>query len=259
MCKLPILLSIPHGGTKTPPELEGRTRITKYELFDDSDAFVDRIYNLGETVEKVLSFDIARAFVDLNRSFHEMPPENPDGLIKSVTCYKKQIYITGKEPDENLRKNLINKYYIPYHREIQRAISQLDLQLCLDCHSMASYPPLISPDENQKKRPIFCISNQDGKTCSQEMLNLLATCISESFSVDKNEINFNDPFKGGYITKTYGNNPIPWVQIEMNRDLYLSEKWFDKQSLTIKNERLQELNKMFKKTVVSMTKKINEN
>jgi formiminoglutamase len=76
---------------------------------------------------------------------------------------------------------------------------------------MASYAPNISPDGNKKKRSLFCLSNQDGKTSSKEMIILLADCIAESFEIDKSEIKLNDPFHGGYITKTYGNNPIPWI------------------------------------------------
>lgn len=254
MKKIPILLSIPHGGTKHPPEIEDNLCITKHDLFDDEDPFVDEIYNLGDKVEKVISADIARAFIDLNRSLQDMPPQNPDGLIKSMTCYQKPIYIPGKEPDETLRKTLIDKYYTPYHREIQKAVTQLDLQLCLDCHSMAAVAPSISPDGNEKKRPSFCISNQDGKTCPQEMLDKLSECISESFSIEMSEISLNDPFKGGHITKTYGNNPVPWIQIEMNRDLYLSEEWFDRESLTMKNDRLEKLNHMFENCVTSLSK-----
>lgn len=66
----------------------------------------------------------------------------------------------------------------------------------------------------------------------------------------------NDPFHGGHITKTYGNNPVPWIQIEMNRDMYLSESWFDNEMLSMKTERLQELNNMFENTVVSLMKKL---
>ena len=254
MKKIPILLSIPHGGTKKPPELEDHLCITDHDLFDDEDPFVDEIYNLGDKVEKVISAQIARAFVDLNRSLQDMPPKNPDGLIKSMTCYQRPIYSTGKEPDEKLRQILIEKYYKPYHREIQKAVSQLDLQLCLDCHSMAAVAPSISPDGNEKNRPAFCISNQDGKTCTKEMLDRMSECIAKSFSLDLSEISQNDPFKGGHITKTYGNNPFPWIQIEMNRDMYLSEEWFDRESLSMKNDRLEKLNQMFENCINEFSK-----
>ena len=256
MSKLPILLSIPHGGTKKPPELEGHLCITENDQFDDSDPFVIELYDLGDKVQRVIKTEIARAFVDLNRSLQDLPPKNPDGLIKSMTCYEKPIYITGREPDDTLTNVLVEMYYKPYHRNIQQCISELDLQLCLDCHSMASIAPGISPDGNKRKRPLFCISNNDGQASSSEILEILASCISDSFKINREDISLNDPFHGGYITKTYGNNPLPWIQIEMNRDLYLSERWFDQNLLSFKTDRLQELNDMFDNTISSLMEKI---
>lgn len=249
MKKLPVLLSIPHGGTQRPPELDSHLSITDKDLFDDSDPFVIEIYDLGSKVEGVVKTNIARSFVDLNRSLQDLPPQNPDGLIKSSTCYQKPIYKKGHEPDESLTNVLIEMYYKPYHRSIQKNIHDLDLQLCLDCHSMASEAPNISPDGGKKKRPKFCLSNQDGKTSSKLMMDLLASCISESFEIDKNDIYQNNPFHGGHITKTYGNNPIPWIQIEMNRDMYLSKSWFDDVTLSIDSSRLRELNEQFENTL----------
>ena len=249
MSKLPVLLSIPHGGTQKPAELDGHLSITNKDLFDDSDPFVIELYDLGDKVQRVIKTHIARAFVDLNRSLQDMPPDNPDGLIKSKTCYDKPIYTNGKEPDDSLKTILVEMYYHPYHQAIQKNIDELDLQLCLDCHSMASTAPYFSPDKTQSKRPMFCISNNDGKTSSQEMIELLADSISESYSIDRNEIFFNDPFHGGHITRTYGNNPIPWIQVEMNRDLYLSNEWFHHETLQVDNERLRALNQMFENTL----------
>ena len=243
------MLSIPHGGLKRPSELENHLCITEKDLFDDIDPFVQEIYDLKDAVECVVKADIARTFVDLNRSIQDLPPKNLDGLIKSCTCYQKSIYLNGHEPDNSLTKILIQNYYLPYHRVIQRSLKELDLQLGLDCHSMASLAPNISPDGNNKKRPLFCLSNQDGKTSTEERILLLASCISESFEIEKSNIKINDPFHGGYITKTYGNNPIPWIQIEMSRELYLVKPWFDESTLSIEPHRLKDLNKKFENSL----------
>ena len=256
MNTLPILLSIPHGGTQIPLELVGHLSITDKDLFDDSDPFVMQLYDLADRVQCVIKTDIARTFVDLNRSVQDISPDNPDGLIKSKTCHDKPIYTHGKEPDDSLVRVLIESYYHPYHQTIQKSIEKLDLQLCLDCHSMASVAPHFSPDESHSKRPMFCISNNDGRTSSQEMLELLADSLSRSFSINREEISLNDPFHGGHITRTYGNNPVPWIQVEMNRDLYLKEPWFDKDLLSIDSKYLQKLNKQFENTLELFFSKI---
>ncbi len=251
MSRLPVLLSIPHGGTATPPELADRLCIAENDLFDDGDPFTCQIYDLGGRAEKVIAADIARAFVDPNRSLQEMPPESRDGVIKSMTCYKKPIYAEGREPGEVLRKALVERYYMPYHRKIQKALAQSDLQLCLDCHSMAAAAPPVSPDGGGEARPAFCISNLRGATSSREMMDLLADCISESFSIGRDEISRNRPFEGGHIIRTYGSRAPPWIQVEISRDLYLSERWFDRGSMSFKDSRLRHLNSMFGKALES--------
>jgi N-formylglutamate deformylase len=228
-----------------PPELEADVCITKFDLFDDIDPFVQEIYDIDSKAKKIISTDIARTFVDQNRSLQDLPPKNPDGLIKSMTCYQKPIYHSKRQPDEKKISLLIDKYYKTYHREIQKSLKELDLQLCLDCHSMASQAPSISPDGNEKQRPLFCISNQRGKTCSEEMLQLMSKCLKKSFSLKDEDLKFNDPFLGGYITSTYGNNPFPWIQIEMSRKLYLEKPWFDSKTLTVDKTRLSNLNNQF--------------
>ena len=121
MAKLPILLSIPHGGTEIPSEVKDRVILSPADLFDDGDAFTREIYDLEDRVAGVVSANIARAFIDLNRAPDDLPPGNPDGVIKSHTCYGKVIYKAGLEPDQTLIKTLLDKYYHPYHQRIQKA------------------------------------------------------------------------------------------------------------------------------------------
>ncbi len=148
------------------------------------------------------------------------------------------------QPDAQLVSSLLSKYYETYHKQIQDAL-KLDIKFAFDCHSMASKAPQIAPDAAQKQRPLFCISNQEGKTCTDSDLKKLGRCIQVAFDVSESEIKYNDPFKGGYLTKTYGNNPIPWIQIEMSRKMYLEEPWFDRANLSIDKTRLGQLNGMF--------------
>ena len=73
----------------------------------------------------------------------------------------------------------------------------------------------------------------------------MADCISNAFELDKEDVVIDYPFAGGHITRTYGNKPIPCIQIEMSRALYLSKPWFDLENLKVKPERLNQLQDNF--------------
>ena len=188
----------------------------------------------------------------------QLPPSDPDGLVKSVTCYNEPVYIRGMEPGPQLVEQLIRRYYDPYYDAIEQACTdpQGGLRLCLDCHSMAPTAPPVSSnsgggtDRNGAARPLFCLSNRDGKTCPDDQLETLACCISESFGIPRDRIFLNRPFRGGHITEWFGTRhgaAIPWVQVEMNRMLYLDERWFDRGSAKMTDRtRLAELNRMFR-------------
>lgn len=248
MSQFPVLLCIPHSGQNIPNELKERVVISKQEIFEDSDAFTKEIYDLGSKVFQVISTEYARAFVDMNRNLDDLPPKIPDGLIKSMTCYEKQIYEKGKEPDDELIKKLISNYYDPYHTKIQTAIKNPDLKLALDCHSMANIAPGISPDVG-KQRPLVCLGNCFDKTCSRETISKLAKCFEKAFELPSEEVKINDPFTGKYTTLTYGLKPIPWIHVELNRKLFLDKPWFDKNSLSIDKSRLKDLNNKFEKSL----------
>ena len=254
MAELPVVLSIPHGGFHTPEELKGRVFLEQDQIFEDGDASTIDIYNLQGKIVDVIYTEIARVFVDLNRAPDDRPPHNPDGVVKSVTCYEVPVYRKGKELNEQLIDTLLGKYYEPYHEKIQKAVQQTGIELAFDCHSMAETPPPISPDYG-KYRPSICLGNVQGNSCSDEVTKKLAHCFREAFGLDPSEVEINRPFSGGYITRTYGQNPVPWIQVEMNRKLYLNHPWFDEQSLSVKQERLRELNKMFESALTMFFRK----
>jgi formiminoglutamase len=237
---LPILISIPHGGTQTPPEIRERVRLTREELFDDGDAYTRKIYDLSGEVLAVETAEVARAFVDLNRAPDDRPPTNPDGVVKSSTCYERRIYVPGREPDAELVDVLLERYYYPYHNRLREAGGDPRLRLALDCHSMAAVPPPIAPDRG-RERPLFCLGNDDGRTCPSETIERLADALAATFGCGQTSISLNRPFAGGHIVRTYGASRVPWIQVEMNRSWYLEKPWFDRSSLTVDPERLAEL------------------
>jgi len=248
MKKLPFLISIPHGGEYMPVEVAADVCITPRDLLDDSDSFTNDIYDSKDIVEEQVHSTIARAFVDNSRSIDQMPPEFPDGLIKSATCYDRPIYKEGKHPDEETRNLLISKYYDGYHKKLWKALLNSNVVIALDCHSMAEIAPAVSPDTGNK-RPLINLGDAEGTACDGAITEKLKKSFVEVFGFNREEVSINKPFKGGFITRNYGNKPIPWIQIEMNRKLYLSEEYFSYDSLQMKGNRLIELNWKFKEVL----------
>ena len=247
--RLPVLISIPHGGTEVPAEIHDRVTISTRDQFEDSDAFTQEIYGLENEVLAQVQSQKARVYVDMNRAEEDRPPNNPDGIVKTQTCHGKTIYLPGKELDDSWTQRILDTYYFPYHQSIAAALTEhTDLQLALDCHSMEKVAPVISPDQGEP-RPLICLGNNHGKSCPPKMADRLAECFREGFGLEEKDVVLNKPFAGGYITRAYGEGPLPWMQVEMNRSLYLSKPWFDAESLTVQPQRLKALNRCFRKTL----------
>ncbi len=244
MKNLPLLISIPHGGSYRPRELMHRINLCDFELFFEGDAFTNVIYDLSSAAEKVIIANIPKALVDINRDPDHLPPKHEDGLIKDVTTFGVRVYKEGREPDAHMIDELIRRYHKPYHDQIREALKNPAIELALDCHSMAAIGPPLAKDQEQT-RPLICLGNAFGKTCSNELLEKLKGCFMQAFSLDQRDVALNDPFAGGYIVRRYGNKPLPWVQVEMSRGLYMKSPWFDRVSLTVDDKRLGELNRMF--------------
>jgi N-formylglutamate deformylase len=80
------------------------------------------------------------------------------------------------------------------------------------------------------------LSNCDGKSSNLAIIN----SIKNYFNKCGYKVNFNMPFKGGFITRYYGKPEVNVhvIQIEINKKLYLDEKNFnikDKEFSDLKN------------------------
>jgi N-formylglutamate deformylase len=244
----PLLISIPHGGDKIPPEAEGKLKLGIEELIEDSDPFSREIYAIEGTARTVIAAEIFRAIVDLNRPPDDLPPANPDGVVKSHTCYNKEIYKSDYLKDAHFIKNLLSRYYVEYHNRIRQAVMHEDIKIAFDCHTMAAVAPDIAPDPGMD-RPVITLGNNHGKACDFPATERLARSFREVFRIRESHVTINEPFAGGYITRTYGNRPVPWIQVEMNRCLYLDDRWFNPSAMEINQNRLKVLNARFKRVV----------
>jgi formiminoglutamase len=207
--RLPLLLSVPHGGERIPPEVEEICILTPQQVLEDGDEGAREIYDLEEHVAGFVTTDIARAIVDLNRAEDDF---SRDGVIKTHTCWDVPVYRSA--PPAETTERLIQKYYLPYHQRL-RHLAAGEARLGIDCHTMAAHGPPVGPDTG-RERPHLCLSDADG-TLPQEWFALLADCLETAFGTRPS---LNEPFRGGYIIRSHAAE-LPWVQLEISRAAFM--------------------------------------
>jgi formiminoglutamase len=210
--RLPILVSVPHAGTMTPDEVKSLSRVKREDVIRDGDEQAADIYlPLRNHVAHVVTTDIARAFLDLNRAPDDF---RKDGVIKTHTCWDVPIY--DKQPDDELVATLLERYYHPYHERLRTLALTGDVRVGIDCHTMVAYGPPVGPDPG-RPRPAACVSDADG-ACDRSWTEELAVQLARALG---SEVRINDPFKGGYTTREHAAE-LPWLQLEISRGDFAS-------------------------------------
>ncbi len=151
----------------------------------------------------------------------------------------------------------ISKYY-PYHKKLDDLLDNHNIKLALDCHSRLPNSPPISDNPSQP-RPLICLCNRGDNrgmpagrpiTCPPEWIQAFAESFQCVFA-DEGEVTINNPFLGGCISQVhYGRKGIPWIQIEINRKLYLNEAYFDSQKMRVKKKLILGLRKKILDAVI---------
>ena len=203
--KLPLLLSVPHAGLRVPPEAEQYCLLTPRQITEDGDEGAAGLYALQSEVAAYQAADVARAIVDLNRAPDD---RRADGVVKTHTCWNIPVY--REFPPEEVIEALLERYYWPYQRGLSRLAGR-EVILGVDCHTMLAKGPPIGPGPGIE-RPWVCLSNAEG-ACPQPWIESLRNCFLEVF---EGPVTINDPFRGGYITRTHSAE-LPWVQLELSR------------------------------------------
>lgn len=234
---LPVIISVPHGGTEVPEEARPHCRLDMQAILKDGDTWSRELYALREPVAGFIASDIARAIIDMNRAPGDLPPGNPDGIVKTVTVEKVQVWDNQGGPPDTLAAHLVRTYHGSYHRKLQEFSDNSGALFGIDCHTMLPFEPGKEPGEDTR-RPLICISNRGGFGAEEKGEPLTAPAdlvlalrdalrkefIHESveFTMGGEPVGVNNPFRGGYIIRTHGwASSIPWVQFEINRALYM--------------------------------------
>ncbi len=225
--RLPFLLSVPHCGTGFPLELKPAFNEEMIKAPDDTDWHLDRLYDfapgLGVTT---ICPAYSRWVIDLNRD-PESKPLYDDGRIITTLCPSTDfngtaIYRDKREVvDEKDVAHRLKNYFLPYHQEIDHILNdfvkEFGIALFWDGHSIRRHVPTIQPEPF----PDFILGDNDSKTAADRFANLALKALSKG----NYKVNYNTPFKGGYLTRSKGKPAadIHALQLEMSKDLYMSD------------------------------------
>lgn len=231
---LPVVLSVPHGGLMVPRDVLDDFRLDLTTVLYDGDTWARELFSLDERVVHYLDTEVARAVLDLNRAVSDRPPQNPDGVVKTVDVSGKQIWREKEGLSPEMADRLIADYHQPYHKALAMAAASGKAVVGIDCHTMLAESPE-SAESLREVRPMICISNRGDEqgesvaelvTAPPALLRALRDSLLIQFQHEDmltEPVSLNRPFKGGYITKHHGTaGPLPWIQIEFNRALYLA-------------------------------------
>jgi N-formylglutamate deformylase len=212
----PLLVSIPHTGTDIPPEIEA-TLVSPWLSRKDADWWIDRLYafslELGATV---LRTTISRTVIDVNRDpsgASLYPGQATTGLCPTETFDGEPLYKRSAEPDATEIARRTEAWFAPYHAALATEIARLREAhpriVLYDCHSIRSVVPRLFDGE----LPHMNIGTNSGAGCDPTLQHRIADiCAASPFSFVA-----NGRFKGGWITRTYGDptNGVHAVQMEL--------------------------------------------
>ncbi len=221
----PLLISMPHVGTHVPKEIAATMTETALDL-PDTDWHVDTLYDfLYETGASVISATHSRYVIDLNRppdGTSLYPGHDVTELCPTTTFDNDPIYFEGQEPDSDEITTRLERYWNPYHRRLAETLAELTGQhgyaLLWDAHSIRSVVPRFF----EGKLADLNLGNSDGSASDSGLAHRLLKILQDTPGYTAV---LNGRFKGGYITRTYGQPAahIHAVQLEQSQATYMEK------------------------------------
>ncbi len=219
----PLLFSIPHDGSDIPGDIADN--MYEFALSSpDRDFFVSQLFSFAKDFDiSLLKTNISRYVIDMNRPADNTPlyPGQSGTQLCPTTSFNEQELYKSR-PDKAEIKRRTEQYWQPYHQIIQDKLELIKAEhgfaILIDCHSIKSHVPRFFKGQ----LPDINIGTNSGASCSQEIADKFETVLKQQ---NKYSYVFNDRFKGGYITRHYGNpeNNIHALQIELSQINYMDE------------------------------------
>ena len=238
----PLLISFPHDGTDFPSRI--KRKLNRHGRKNtDCDWYISELYRCAlNSNTSFIKPKFSRYVIDLNRSPDGellYPGKMETGICPVSTFNCIPIYLPGRQPDEYEVRSRIQTYWQPYHdhlrAELKRIKDRHGYAILWDAHSIrAEVPELFAgvlPDLN--------FGAADGRSCGAEFIDQI---VRHAGSASDYSVVLNGRFKGGYITRHYGDpvNGIHSIQLEINQTNYLE----DTEEPKIDHKKTQQLSRL---------------
>ncbi|SAL23770.1 N-formylglutamate amidohydrolase [Caballeronia peredens] len=221
----PLLISIPHRGTRIPCALaEEMTPVA--QLVEDCDWHLERLYGFARALgASVLTPEYARYVIDLNRPPDDAnlyPGRDTTGLCPVDTFDKAPLYKPGHEPSREQIDARRAMYWQPYHDalagELERLRHAHGRVLLWEAHSIRSVVPRFFDG----RLTDFNFGTADGASAAPGLAEHLAGIVERD---GRYTTIANGRFKGGYITRKYGRpaDGVHSIQLELTQITYMKE------------------------------------
>ena len=226
---VPLLVSLPHDGHAIPKSLAARMTPDACRA-PDTDWHVSRLYAFArELGASMLVPRYSRYVVDLNRPPDDAslyPGQNTTGLCPTVRFCGEPVYRDGLAPTPDEIGARVERYWRPYHAALNAELDRLRAAhgrvVLWEGHSIkgSALPYLFDG-----RLPDLNLGTADGASCSPALQARLTSVLEAQKAYDWV---VNGRFKGGYITRHYGDpaRGIDAVQLETSQRVYMDEDSF---------------------------------
>ncbi|MGH8077375.1 MAG: N-formylglutamate deformylase [Lysobacter sp.] len=226
----PLLVSLPHDGSEIPEAIAARmTDVARGA--PDTDWHVSRLYAFARDLgASILVPRYSRYVVDLNRPPDDTslyPGQNTTGLCPAVQFSGEPVYRGGQVPTPDEIVERVQHYWRPYHAALREELARIRVEhgraVLWEGHSIkGSDLPFLFDG----RLPDFNLGTSTGSSCSPALQARLEAVLASQSDYDWVA---NGRFKGGYITRHYGNpaSGVDAVQLETSQRIYMDEATFE--------------------------------
>lgn len=221
--RVPLLISMPHNGEAIPEDIAAKMT-PDGRSSRDTDWYKDRLYDFAvELGAYILMPKYSRYVIDLNRNpsgENLYPGANSTELCPTTAFDLAPLYQDGYTPDETEVSRRVELYWQPYHSAIQATLAEIKQRhggaVLLEAHSILSHVPRFF----EGRLPDFNFGTSEGKTCSSALIEAVESIDFAPYSQVT-----NGRFKGGYITRAYGepSENVHSIQLELSQITYMDE------------------------------------